>query len=80
VTSTNKENNMKQSTIMGRALSEKRWDKASETVIAQGMASDPIELIATRTSLIIPIFRLGYGVPKDTNDLVGILRDMKVIK
>ena len=71
---------MKQSKIMGRALSEKRWDKASETVIAQGMGSEPITLIATRNALVFPIFRLGYGVPKDTNDLVGILRDMKVIK
>lgn len=71
---------MKQSKIMGRALSEKRWDKASETVIAQGMASEPITLVATRTSLIVPIFRLGYGVPKDTNDLVDILRRMGAIK
>ena len=71
---------MKQSTIMGRALSEKRWDKASETVIHQGMASEPITLITTRTSLIFPIFRVGYATPKDTNDLVDILRRMEAIK
>jgi hypothetical protein len=71
---------MKQSKIMGRALSEKRWDKSSETVIQQGAASDPIPLISTRTALIVPIFRIGYGIPKDTGDLVDILRRMKAIK
>ena len=71
---------MKQSRIMGRALSQKRWDKATETVIQQGAPSDPIPLISTRTSLIVPIFRIGYGVPKDTGDLTDILRRMGVIK
>ena len=71
---------MKHSRIMGRALSEKRWDKATETVIKQGVPSEPIPLISTRTALVVPIFRVGYGVPQDTKDLVGILRDMGVIK
>ena len=71
---------MKQSKIMGRALSQKRWDKSSETVINEGMASEPIPLISTRTALIVPIFRIGYGIPKDTGDLVDILRRMKAIK
>ena len=71
---------MKHSRIMGRALSEKRWDKATETVIKQGVPSEPIPLISTPTALVVPIFRVGYGVPQDTKDLVGILRDMGVIK
>lgn len=66
---------------MGRALSKKCWDKATEAVIHQGATSDPvIPLISTRTALIVPIFRVGYATPKNTADLVGILRDMKVIK
>jgi len=71
---------MKQSTIMGRALSAKRWDKATETVIPWNGVDRNIPLISTRSALIVPIFRVGYAGPKDTNDLVGILRDMKVIK
>lgn len=55
---------MKQSKIMGRALSENRWDKSSETVRDRAGNSN----FVTRTGkdeIIMPLSVVGQGMPDD---------------
>ena len=70
---------MKQSKIMGRALSEKRWDKSSETVLDPKVTSEFVVTTRRNGDIVIPLFRVGCPLPKDSKVLVDILKAAKVI-
>jgi len=69
----------KTSVVMGRALSEKRWDKSSETVIPpRGGTSEMVITTRRDGSVVIPLSRVGQGVPDDLNEVINdVLKVMR---
>jgi len=69
----------KPSVIMGRALSEKRWDKSSETVLAPRVGNSEMVITTRRDgSVVIPLSRVGQGIPDDLSEVIGdVLKVMK---
>lgn len=68
------------SKVMGRALSERRWDKATEAVLPPKAGRREMVLGTTgRGEIVIPINRVGAAMPDDTDTLIDILKGMKVI-
>lgn len=70
----------KPSVIMGRALSEKRWDKSSETVLPPKPSGTSEMVVVTRPNgdVVLPLSVVGQGIPDDYNEVVrDIIRAMK---
>jgi len=69
----------KPSVIMGRALSQKCWDKSSESVTAPRNTTSEMVISNRRDgSVVIPLSRVGQGIPDDLTEIINDI--MKVMK
>jgi hypothetical protein len=67
----------KENRRMGRLLSEHRFDKASGEATAPRPKPSEMTIVSTKTGVILPLFRVGQGIPDDFPQVVkDILKAM----